>query len=202
MMNILSLFDHSGEWPRPYLEAGHAVWSVDLKRGHDVSTLTSDEVREHFGGEVDGILAAPPCTHFTVSGAQYWAAKDADGRTDAMLALVDATLRLVGDLRPRFWALENPVGRLATRLRPNLGRPKLIWQPHWYGDAYTKRTCLWGDFNADLPRTDVDPVMYTDSKGNRGSWHWAKLGGKSEKTKALRSVTPAGFARAFFEVNQ
>jgi hypothetical protein len=30
---------------------------------------------------------------------------------------------------------------------------------------------------------------------------WAKLGGNSEKTKELRSLTPAGFAQAFFEAN-
>lgn len=29
-----------------------------------------------------------------------------------------------------------------------------------------------------------------------------KLGGKSERTKELRSMTPLGFAKAFFEANQ
>jgi hypothetical protein len=29
-----------------------------------------------------------------------------------------------------------------------------------------------------------------------------QLGGKSERTKKLRSVTPQGFAKAFFEANQ
>jgi len=28
---ILSLFDHSGEWARPYAEAGHNVICVDVK---------------------------------------------------------------------------------------------------------------------------------------------------------------------------
>ena len=29
--------------------------------------------------DIDGILAAPPCTDFTSAGAQYWAQKDKDG---------------------------------------------------------------------------------------------------------------------------
>ena len=35
----------------------------------------------------------------------------------------------------------------------------------------------------------------------QGSWV-QQLGGKSEKTKMLRSTTPPGFAKAFFEANQ
>jgi hypothetical protein len=36
----------------------------------------------------------------------------------------------------------------------------------------------------------------------RGSWMWANLGGKSERTKALRSKTPQGFARAFAAIQE
>lgn len=48
----------------------------------------------------------------------------------------------------------------------------------------------------------VKPKVYTNSKGQKGSFMWAKLGGKSERTKALRSATPEGFASAFCEVNK
>jgi hypothetical protein len=43
----------------------------------------------------------------------------------------------------------------------------------------------------------VDPTRVC----GQGSW-LMKLGGKSEKTKELRSMTPMGFAYAFYEVNQ
>jgi site-specific DNA-cytosine methylase len=32
--------------------------------------------------DVHGILCAPPCTHFSVSGAQYWKQKDNNGKTE------------------------------------------------------------------------------------------------------------------------
>lgn len=73
----------------------------------------------------------------------------------------------------------------------------LYVQPHFFGDAYTKKTGLWGQFNPDMPRNDVEPIRACDA----GSW-LMQLGGSSEKTKALRSVTPAGFAAAFFAANQ
>jgi len=84
---------------------------------------------------------------------------------------------------------------------PELGKARLVFHPWHYGDAYTKRTCLWGTFNTALPRNPVAPVMYEQANGKRGSFMWAKCGGKSERTKELRSVTPPGFSKAFYEAN-
>lgn len=184
---IISLFDYSGNWPRFYKEAGYDVYSLDIKNDVDVLDLSRDD----FPGEVYGILAAPPCTDFSSSGAQYWKQKDEDGRTAASLALVDKTLEIISWFSPQFWAIENPVGRL-SKLRPQLGQP-WYFQPHWYGDPYTKKTGLWGVFNKDLPRCDVEP--------DPNNWIM-RLGGKSEKTKELRSMTPLGFAKAFYEANK
>lgn len=199
---IISLFDHSGEWSRPYREAGYPVIHFDIKEpggfgwSHDIADFSVEYLTEELGLDlVYGIIAAPPCTHFTVSGAQYWPAKDADGRTDEMLELVYTVFRCVELFSPVFWCFENPVGRL-PKLIPGLGKP-WYFQPHWFGDAYTKKTGLWGRFNNELERNDVEPVRACKA----GSW-LMQLGGKSEKTKALRSVTPPGFARAFFEANQ
>jgi len=202
-LTVLSLFDHSGEWASPYAEAGHNVFTVDMKEGPNVSWVTDIndftaaklmEFLEDFSpsGDVDVVLAACPCTHFTVSGAQYWKAKDADGRTQEAVELVHQTLRAIGFLKPDVWALENPVGRL-NKLVPELADygPTYV-QPFWFGNEYSKKTGLWGRFNKDLPRNEVEP----------GESPIMKLGGKSEKTKELRSITPRGFARAFYEANK
>jgi site-specific DNA-cytosine methylase len=184
---ILSLFDYSGNWPSFYKLAGYDVYSLDIKNGTDILSV----LKEDLPSTIHGILAAPPCTDFSGSGAQYWGIKDSDGRTAASLALIDKTLEIISwypDLK--FWALENPVGRL-QKLRPQLGSP-WYFQPCWFGDAYTKKTGLWGTFNKDLPRNNVEP--------DPNNWIM-KLGGKSERTKELRSMTPLGFAKAFFLAN-
>jgi hypothetical protein len=139
-------------------------------------------------GQVRGVLAAPPCTVFANSGAR-WPRSDDDYR--AALSVVDACLRIVLVTRPAWWCLENPVGSL----RRWLGPYKMTFQPCDYGDPWTKRTCLWGEFTPP-EKTPVEPVRVCE----QGSWV-QKLGGKSARTKRLRSVTPAGFARAFYEAN-
>lgn len=196
---ILSLFDFSGNWSRPYFEAGANVIQVDIKLGMDVMKIDSAWLNDL--GVVDGILAAPPCTDFAVSGAQYWRLKDLDGRTGKSLELVRQVLRCVEFCKPDWWAMENPVGRLNV-LIPELAK----WGPWYfnpcdYGDPYTKRTGLWGNFVPPLPLfiggdQSVKPVRVC----SQGSWV-QRLGGKSEKTKRLRSDTPMGFARAFFVAN-
>ena len=116
---ILSLFDFSGRWSQPYKDNGYDVYQVDIK--HDIDILALEPEQMPFS-KVYGILAAPPCTDFAGSGAQYWKAKDEDGRTAASLALVHKTLDFVDYFNPKFWVLENPVGRL-PKLLPRIGAP-------------------------------------------------------------------------------
>lgn len=188
MLAILSLCDLTGNWSRPYEEAGYEVIRVDLQTGQDARLL------KHLGRPIHGILAAPPCDHFALCGARWWKDKgDAEMREG--LSVVDACLRAVAIYRPAFWALENPVGRL----RRFLGPPAFRFQPCQFGltedDAYTKRTCLWGHFTPPVPlfseaaRRPLEPVL--GSKMHRMSGRW----------KDQRSATPMGFARAFFQAN-
>ncbi len=183
---ILSLCDYSGAWSQPYRDAGYTVIQVDLKHGQDVRLLK-------YPGRVHGILAAPPCTHLAGSGARWWEEKGEQALLEA-LSISDACSRLSLFCKPEWWVMENPVGRLVHYIGP----PQFTFNPSDFGDPYTKKTCLWGNFIAPLPIMvgEVRAVAPTE-----GSMMWAKYGGKSERTKTMRSITPAGFARAFFEVN-
>jgi hypothetical protein len=181
---ILSLCDHTGNWSEPYRLAGYEVRLIDLKDGQDVRLL------ERPAEPVWGILAAPPCTVFANSGARWPRSREEilEG-----LSVVDACLRLVVACRPRWWALENPVGKLKRYLGP----PTMTFQPCDFGDAYTKRTLLWGCFTPPIPDSllttarSVEPV-----EGSR----MHRLAPSPER-QALRSATPMGFARAFREAN-
>ncbi len=183
---VLSLFDRSENWPRPYLDRGHEVRCVDLKTtGEDVCLL-------EFERKADVILAAPPCTQFAGSGARYWSKRE--DVVAMALANVDAVLRMVAIHNPLVWAIENPTGRL----RRWLGPPDLIFNPCDYAgwaddpkkEAYTKRTCLWGRFKEPKPNP-VEPELGEYIKDQPDS-----------KDRAFRrSVTPTGFARAFALAN-
>jgi hypothetical protein len=180
VLTVLSLCDFTGVWCEPYRLAGYDVRQVDLQHGGDVRLF---EALPH---PVRGVLAAPPCTAFARAGADHWPVKDARGDLEAALAVVDACLRIVVVHRPQWWVLENPIGRL----RRWLGEPVMRFDPCDYGDPYTKRTCLWGHFKPPTFR------RVANTEGSKMHVMPDSLG-----RSARRSVTPEGFARAFFEAN-
>jgi len=182
---IYDLCGGTGSWSRPYRDAGYTVHVIDTKSNKDVRWLRRPDHRVH------GVLAAPPCTHFSSSGAQYWSEKDEDERTLEDLSILDACIRFIFAANPMFWALENPVGRMVDFLGP----PAYKFNPCDFGDAYTKKTYLWGKFNRPKKRP-VEP----ETVCSQGSW-LMRLGGRSDKTKELRSTTPPAFAAAFFAAN-
>ena len=204
---VLSLFDLTGEWSKPWEEAGYQVYRFDIQNNNQVehngelinaddinnfSTDFFDDIFASFDGQdIHAVLAACPCTDFASSGARHFAAKDADGRTIDSVNLVHMTLATIEYFKPATWAIENPVGRIEKLA----GLPpwRLSFNPNHLGDPYTKKTLLWGRFNADLPIAPVEPT--------EGSKMHSQYGGKSQATKNARSVTPEGFAYAFFMAN-
>jgi hypothetical protein len=195
---VLSLFDMTGEWSNPWEEAGYQVYRFDIQTDPemgDVNKFSSEFFNDVFGvfegQDIYAVLAACPCTDFASSGARHFAAKDADGRTVESVELVRQTLATIEYFKPSVWAIENPVGRIEklTGLPPW----RMSFNPNHFGDPYTKKTLLWGRFNANLPIAPVEPV--------EGSKMHRMYGGKSQATKNARSVTPEGFAYAFFQAN-
>ncbi len=221
---LLSLFDYSGQWSAPFADAGWTVVQVDIKHGHDIKKfnakwLINNLLQGH--PTIDGILGAPPCTVFTKSAAQYWPTMDADGRTAESVELVYQVLRcvdypigrlpkLVPELgRPLLtfdpcdyarWVAPTPseldeLDAMRTRFASGGAFSKADIEIVREVGAYTKRTQLWGKFK--IPQQDpLEPVRVN----NQGSW-LQSLGGKSEKTKMLRSLTPEGFSLAFCAAN-
>jgi len=174
---ILHLCADIGSDSQPYRDAGYQVVCVGEKE--DVRTFVPPD-------NVYGIIANPPCTHLAGSGARWWVGKGKSALLEA-LSVVDACIRVVVVSKPKFWVLENPVGRLSKYLGP----PVATYQPYEYGDTYSKRTCLWGNFV--LPRKT--PVIPTEKDK---IW---KMAPSPERGK-MRSICSPKFAKVFFEANQ
>ena len=119
------------------------------------------------------------------------------------MSVVDACLRIIFITKPKFWVLENPVGRL----KHYIGDAKCTFQPYEYGDAYSKRTCLWGDFNMPKPTNIVEPDMveFISKKGVKKRMariFYESFSLPPNERARLRSMTPPGFAQAFYESNK
>lgn len=144
-MRVLVACEYSATVRDAFRSRGHDAWSCDL-------LPTTGDPRWHVQGDIrnefdsfgnnmpdleafDLLIAHPPCDHLSSAGAQYWPAKQGDGRQQAaidfFMMLYHAPIAKV--------AVENPVGYMSRAFR----KPDQIIQPWQFGDAESKRTCLW-----------------------------------------------------------
>ena len=179
---------------------------------HDYETIV--DLKHTFEGEnvVFG-MAFPVCTDMAVSGAAHFKRK-AERDPLFQIKAVSYAMRcaeLFDALGVPFF-VENPVSVLATKWR----KPDYYFHPYEYGgyipddqaehprwpeyiaakDAYPKKTCLWTGNGFVMPAT-----CYANLPNDGYSTQHKKLGGKSQRTKDIRSATPRGFAKAVYEFN-
>ena len=86
-MQIVSLFDYTGEALKPWAEAGYECFAYDIQHAeihrdgisflhadlHDSATVRS--IVERHSGKVRLVSAFPVCTDLAASGACWWAGK-------------------------------------------------------------------------------------------------------------------------------
>jgi len=183
---ILDLCGGTGAWSKSYKDAGYNVKIITLPQ-YDL--LNEEVVKYCIYLNPYGILFAVECTPWANSGA-CWFDKRNPREIFYYSKLLVKGLRIIMSTNPVFWCIENPVGKM----KDFLGKPKMTFNPCDYGDPYKKRTLLWGEFNSNLIKNPVKPIIPSPLHQN--------LGGKSDKTKRLRSITPPGFAQAFYEANR
>ena len=228
---VLSLYDFTGEALVPWAEAGYSCIAFDIQHDntvtdvfgsggsikyvkadlHDQSTLNRIAVQFQFEDVVFG-MAFPVCTDMAVSGAAHFkrkAERDPEFQNKAV-SYAKICAQMFNELGVPYF-IENPVSVLATKWR----KPDHSFHPYEYGgyihddhaehprwpeyiaakDAYPKKTCLWTGNGFVMPW--ADPVQPEDGYSKQHK----KLGGKSQRTKDIRSATPRGFAKAVYEFN-
>lgn len=190
-MRVLIACEFSGVVRDAFRTRGHEAVSCDL--------VASERPGPHVIGDVralleegryawDLLVAHPPCTHLSSSGARYFAEKRRDGRQAEALAFVRELLQAPV---PRI-ALENPVGVISTQIR----KWDQLLQPWQFGHAESKATCLWlKGLPALVPTHELPRRRQWDNQTPSGQ---NKLGPSPDRAR-IRSRTYQGIADAMAE---
>lgn len=165
-MRVLIACEYSGVVREAFRKLGHDAWSCDLLPADDASTF-------HIQGDAfdvinqgwDLMIAHPPCTHIAVSGGRHFEQKRKDGRQqegiDLFMQFINAPIDKI--------AVENPISIMSTLYR----KPDQYIQPYEFGDATSKKTCLWLKGLPKLvPTNIVVPEKITNSKGKTYDKWW------------------------------
>jgi hypothetical protein len=187
-MRVLIACEFSGTVRDAFIALGHDAVSCDL--------LPTEKPGPHIQGDVlpvlkdgwDLMIAHPPCTHLSVSGARWFKDKQPE-----QAAALDFVRYLMECDIPQI-AIENPVSIISSRIR----KPDQIIQPYQFGHDASKKTCLW---LKGLPI--LRPTKFINPRLVDGKNRWAnqtdsgqnKLGPSADRW-ALRSMTYPGIADA------
>lgn len=227
MKRAVFLYDRTGIMAKPWLDAGCECWLFDGQHDSGINRFGNlvkvgmwflpSETASHakdikkMVGHADFVFGFPECTDLAVSGAAHFAkkrSKNPEFQNEA--AELAKLVELVGNEFKCPWGAENPVSVLSTLWR----KPNFNFHPFEFGgylpendvhplysdyikprDAYPKKTCIWHGNGFVEPIKKIVHVEPGYSEQHK------KLGGKSLKTKNIRSATPRGFAQAVFESN-
>jgi len=230
MKNVLIACEESQTVCKAFRKLGFNAYSCDIlpcSGGHpewhlhcDVLGVIRDkkgvlETGEEFvlDGDWDLMIAHPPCTYLSVSGARwYYHPEDKDlpvekrrphpnfpTRAQDRKEAIEFFLALAHADIPHI-AIENPVGIMSKLFQ----KPNQIVQPYWFGDEATKTTCLWLKNLPILTPTKMvgkgERVVLSSGK-SLPKWYSDSFNTKisTEMRRTLRSKTFQGFADAMAE---
>jgi hypothetical protein len=224
---IISIYDCSTAWVKPYIKAGYPVMPWDYEYEGDIFNGFSwllariEEAIEH-GYIPYGLLSAPPCTAISKVGAMLWPKKDQpkedfpgfngkgyfesetqEGQFGVLIVLeLKAQIEKMIGGPLKFWTVENPAGRMETLVPELKPYRRMAFNPCDFGDPYTKYTILWGEFNADLEKKPVEPIKVHAKTENVVDHYYGITKLRYKDRAKFRNRTPPGFANAFFKANQ
>lgn len=138
-MKVLVACEFSGIVREAFRNKGHDAWSCDLLPSEIPSEYhIEDDVRKYLveDAEWDLLIAHPPCTYLSVSGAR-WLINNVERQNQQLMALEFVKEMMKAPIM-RI-AVENPISVISTKIR----KPDQIIQPWMFGHGETKATCLW-----------------------------------------------------------
>lgn len=214
---ILIACEESQAITKEFRSLGYDAFSCDLlpcSGGHPEWHIQGD-VFEIIDQGWDLMIAHPPCTFLSASGAAWYYHPDDKhlptserrphpnypNRESERQDAIEFVLKLANADIPRI-AIENPIGSLSTAWR----KPDQIIQPWMFGDKASKSTCLWLKNLPLIQPTDVvdkgEFFEWVDGKSGKVKrqpmWYYKAL--SEAKTPAqrrtLRSKTFQGMAKA------
>ena len=182
-MRILVACEYSGRVRDAFRALGHDAWSCDLLQTEVPGPHIIGDVLSVLHWRWDLMVAHPPCTHLSVSGARWWAQKQAEQANahEFVRKLADAPIERI--------CIENPIGALSRLWR----KPDQIIQPWQFGHPESKATCLWLKGLPKLQPSDVLP--HRDRWENQTASGQNKLSPSPDRWK-IRSRTYEGIAAA------
>jgi C-5 cytosine-specific DNA methylase len=196
-MKILELFAGTRSISKSFEEKGHETFTIELDETHpnitmyaDVLTVTAEMILEKFG-RPDVIWCSPPCTTYSMAGISHHRIKGKDNLEPitelAKISdeLVKHSLKLIEELQPKYWFIENPRAGLRS-MEFMKGVPRHTVTYCQYQDFRMKPTDLW----TNHPSPNFKPPCKNGDKCHESAPRGSQTGTQRFKTAKEKAVIP------------
>ena len=208
-MKVLELFAGTRSIGKAFEAHGHEVYSVEWDKSfenidlcEDVGRLTADDILQSFG-RPDVIWASPDCSTFSVAAISKHRRKNKEtGNLDPISdyakfcdAVDKNVLRLIDELKPRFWFIENPRGGMRNMVWMQ-GLPRYTVTYCQYGERRMKPTDIWTNY----PEPKFKPPCKNGDTCHEAAPRGSKTGTQAIKGSKERSVIPPMLCEHIVEI--
>lgn len=204
-MKTIELFAGTKSFSKVASKLGYKIFTTDNEEidGQNLIADILDLTVKDFPYKPDILWASPPCKGFSVASIGKNWHKDHTPKTESArhaMVLVEKTLNLINELKPNWWFLENPRGKLRKIPYPTLSsaiRHTVTYCQ--YGDTRMKPIDIWTNADWWKPRPmckNGDSCHVSAPRGSRTGTQ----GIKGSKDRAR--IPPALFEEIFKQLQE
>lgn len=198
-MNTIELFSGTKSFSKVAKELGHDIFTIDndenLKPDLCIDIMN---INKFYSPHYDILWASPPCTTFSVASiGKHWTG----GKTryipktkecEIGIMLLDKTIKIISDLKPTIWFIENPRGVMRKIIdnifyKYNITEYRRVTITYCqYGDKRMKPTDIWTNCKTWKER----PICKNGDKCHISAPRGARTGTQGIKGSKDRGAIP------------
>ena len=202
-MKTIELFSGTGSFSKVAKELNHSIFRIELNNKQEAelhkSILDIDQIDTY-----DILWSSPPCTAFSVACIGRNWDKDKQPKSENAflgIALVEHTIKLIAENKPKYWFIENPRGMLRIVIDKlfikynitNYKRDTITYCQ--YGDTRMKPTDIWNNCYSWKPRPACKNGDSCHISAPRGS----RTGTQGLSNAVDRGIIPPELFREIFK---
>lgn len=208
-MKVLELFAGTRSIGKAFESKGHEVFSVEWNKDfeninlyEDINKITAEDILQRFG-KPDVIWASPDCSTFSVAAISKHRRKNNETNNLDPISeyarfcdeVDNHVLKLIEELKPRFWFIENPRGGM-RKMAWMQGLPRYTVTYCQYGERRMKPTDIW----TNHPEPNFKPPCKNGDKCHDAAPRGSKTGTQGMKNSKEKGVIPEALCQHIVDI--
>lgn len=204
-LKVLELFAGTRSISKEFEKKGHEVFTIELDKQHDnidwyedINKIRAEDILERFG-RPDIIWSSNPCEKFSVAAiGKHWIKGTNLPKTEETkmhLEMLEHTVKLIKELNPRFFFIENPRGKM-RKMDCMQELPRYTVTYCQYGDKRMKPTDIW----TNHPDPKFKPMCKNGDPCHEPAPRGSQSGTQGIKTYKDRSRIPEQLCKHIVDI--